>query len=102
MPSPFPGMDPYLEDPGLWPDVHSRLINVASELLVAQLRPKYFVQIEERVYLADEMDEAHELIVPAIHIRQVPSAQLPEFNARGGVAIAPGIEVDAAWTLEIR
>ncbi|MFN0055331.1 MAG: DUF4058 family protein [Planctomycetales bacterium] len=22
MPSPFPGMDPYLEDPGLWPDVH--------------------------------------------------------------------------------
>ncbi|MGZ3385325.1 MAG: DUF4058 family protein, partial [Isosphaeraceae bacterium] len=23
MPSPFPGMDPYLEEPGLWPDVHT-------------------------------------------------------------------------------
>ena len=26
MPSPFPGMDPYLENPGLWPVVHHRLI----------------------------------------------------------------------------
>jgi hypothetical protein len=53
-------MDPYLEDPGLWPDVHSRLINVSSEMLLAQLRPRYFVQIEERVYLADESLEIHE------------------------------------------
>ena len=22
---PFPGMDPYLEDPTIWPDVHNRL-----------------------------------------------------------------------------
>jgi hypothetical protein len=22
MPSPFPGMDPYLEEPSQWPDVH--------------------------------------------------------------------------------
>jgi hypothetical protein len=27
MPSPFPGMDPYLEAPELWPDVHHRLIS---------------------------------------------------------------------------
>jgi len=25
MPSPFPGMDPYLEHPALWPDVHLSL-----------------------------------------------------------------------------
>ncbi|NJK27684.1 MAG: DUF4058 family protein [Coleofasciculaceae cyanobacterium SM2_3_26] len=25
MPSPFPGMNPYLEDPELWSAVHSRL-----------------------------------------------------------------------------
>ena len=25
MPSPFPGMDPYLEAPGIWPDLHERL-----------------------------------------------------------------------------
>jgi hypothetical protein len=22
MPSPFPGMDPYLEEPSQWPDIH--------------------------------------------------------------------------------
>ncbi|MCK4452049.1 MAG: DUF4058 family protein [Anaerolineae bacterium] len=26
MPSPFPGMDPYLEYPVRWPDVHHSLI----------------------------------------------------------------------------
>ena len=50
MPSPFPGMDPYLEDPALWPDVHHELICITRELLLAQLPPKYFVQIDERHY----------------------------------------------------
>ncbi|MGL6095598.1 MAG: DUF4058 family protein, partial [Fimbriiglobus sp.] len=26
MPSPFPGMDPYLEDPAYWSGFHSRLV----------------------------------------------------------------------------
>ncbi len=61
MPSPFRGMDPFLERPSLWPDVHNRLIAAASDLLVAQLRPRYFVRIEERVYVSDEVDdEIHE------------------------------------------
>jgi hypothetical protein len=33
MPSPFPGMDPYLEDPSLWPTVHNGLaVGIAEEL----------------------------------------------------------------------
>jgi hypothetical protein len=28
--SPFPGMDPYLERPDLWPDVHNRLIAASA------------------------------------------------------------------------
>jgi len=102
MPSPFPGMDPHLEDPGLWRDVHSRLIDVTSELLLAQLRPRYFVQIEERIYLADETDEGRDVIVPDIHIKQVQPTPSGKTQARGGVAVAPGIEVDAPWSLEIR
>ena len=27
MASPFPGMDPYLEDPGFWPDFHHRFLD---------------------------------------------------------------------------
>lgn len=49
--SPFPGMDPYLEHPTLWPNVHQRLITYASDALQAQLTPRYYVSIGERVYL---------------------------------------------------
>ncbi len=51
MPSPFPGMDPYLEKPSLWPDFHQRFITYISEQLQAQIRPKYNARIEERVHL---------------------------------------------------
>ena len=37
MPSPFPGMDPYLEAPWRWPDLHHRLITQISDVLTAQL-----------------------------------------------------------------
>ncbi len=50
MPSPFPGMDPYLEHPELWPGVHHWLIIAIAESLVPQLRPKYRVAVEVRVY----------------------------------------------------
>ena len=36
MTTPFPGMDPYLEHPALWEDVHTRLI-VAIALPLNQL-----------------------------------------------------------------
>lgn len=50
MPSPFPGMDPYLEGPNFWPEVHHLLISLLLESLVPQLRPKYRVALEKRVY----------------------------------------------------
>ena len=33
MHSPFPGMDPYLEDPGLWPEFHRRLVELLAQVL---------------------------------------------------------------------
>lgn len=55
MPTPFPGMDPYLERPGLWHGVHNRLIAALADLLGPLLRPRYFVAVEERSYLADPL-----------------------------------------------
>lgn len=52
MPSPFPGMDPYLENPKSWPDLHSSLISYIREDLQPQLRPKYIARIGERVELS--------------------------------------------------
>ncbi|NMG08512.1 hypothetical protein DP117_17065 [Brasilonema sp. UFV-L1] len=43
-------MNPYLENPALWQKVHKRLIVAISDFLSPQLRPKYIVDIEERVY----------------------------------------------------
>lgn len=50
MPSPFPGMDPYLEHPELWPGVHHRLIVAIADLLSVGVRPKYSVSLEVRMY----------------------------------------------------
>src|SRR5438270_6600212 len=51
MPSPFPGMDPYLESSGLWQDLHHSLIYRAREALQPQLPPRYYALIEERIVL---------------------------------------------------
>lgn len=53
MPSPFPGMNPYLELPALWSEFHSRLIVALSDVLTPQLRPKYYAAVETRTYLDD-------------------------------------------------
>jgi hypothetical protein len=50
MPTPFPGMDPYLEQSGIWPDVHNALIAALRDDLGPRLRPRYFVSLETRVY----------------------------------------------------
>lgn len=51
MASPFPGMDPYLENPELWSAVHSRLIVAIADELVEHLNEHYRVEVEKRVYL---------------------------------------------------
>lgn len=53
MPSPFPGMNPYLESPEMWLEVHHRLITAVAIALQPQIFPKYRVAIEKRTYLSD-------------------------------------------------
>jgi Protein of unknown function (DUF4058) len=50
MPSPFPGMDPYLEHPSRWSEVHSRLITAIANGLEKRLSDAYFISVEKRVY----------------------------------------------------
>ena len=56
MPSPFPGMDPYLEG-YLWPDVHQALANKIRQLLGPQLQPRYVARLAISV-VQDEAPEA--------------------------------------------
>ncbi|MEO1447688.1 MAG: DUF4058 family protein, partial [Cyanobacteria bacterium J06635_11] len=48
MPIPFPGMNPYLEHPELWPQVHRKLMNALAETLEQQLADRYPDRYEVR------------------------------------------------------
>ena len=61
MPSPFPGMDPFIEMQE-WSDFHARYMTVLSELLTPQVRPRYVVRVERRVYLEQPFDEPDQAI----------------------------------------
>ena len=63
MRSPFPGMDPYLEDPIFWSEFHSRLIMTISTSLLPQLLPHYYIGIETRTYV-DGTDEGLLIGIP--------------------------------------
>jgi Protein of unknown function (DUF4058) len=54
--SPFPGIDPYVENPEFWSEIHNRLIVAIADSLSPQLRPKYRVAIEKRTYLNDSTE----------------------------------------------
>ena len=56
MPSPFPGMDPFLENGELWSEVHSRLIVAIADAIAPKLLPSYYVAIEKRTYLSTPED----------------------------------------------
>ena len=46
MASPFPGMDPYLEDPEIWQDFHTDLAVELKRRLNRQIGPKYYAAVE--------------------------------------------------------
>ncbi len=50
MSTPFPGMDPYLEHPSIWPGVHTRLMVALANQLGPKVRPRYVVSVEGRVF----------------------------------------------------
>ena len=101
MPSPFPGMDPYLENPAGWPDVHHSLISSIRDQLVGRIAPRYYVRIEERVYLVDDGDPARTVIVPDLRIGLNP-AEPALWSSAGGVAVAEPVEVITMLDPEIR
>jgi hypothetical protein len=49
MPTPFPGMDPYLESEGEWLDFHTRFLTHWSEAIANAIPEDYEVRIEERL-----------------------------------------------------
>ncbi len=48
---PFPGMNPWLERPAFWRDVHHSLISALRDDLTPRLAPRYFVAVETHTYI---------------------------------------------------
>jgi len=107
MPTPFPGMDPYLEQRSLWPNVHNSVIAALRDYLAPRLRPRYFVAIEERTYIDSSggLTFASRPDVAVLRVKE-PTAiyQAQSSAARAGVAIVEVPALDAAREtyLEIR
>jgi hypothetical protein len=62
MPSPFPGMNPYLEQEDAWHDFHESFMPAARDILNTQVLPRYFVKIDEHVYIHEVDGEARRFV----------------------------------------
>lgn len=90
MPSPFPGMDPYLEHPALWPGVHQRFITYIGDALNAVLPAHYIADIGERLYII----QPERRIYPDVAILEHPSARPPRGQAGMAVMVS-----DPPWVV---
>ncbi len=63
MPSPFPGMNPYFERSTIWLDFHTEFLTSLRRLLVPQVAPKYFVHLDEHVYIHDAPTQERRWVV---------------------------------------
>src|SRR5947208_719922 len=68
MPSPFPGMDPYLEDPGVWPDFHATFINYCRESIADQLPPNFVARVREQIRLVDLREGESSRFEPDVNV----------------------------------
>ncbi len=53
MPSPFPGMDPFLEDAKVWPAFHHQLVAALYQLLLPGLVDRYRARVVVRQYVSE-------------------------------------------------
>jgi hypothetical protein len=103
MPSPFPGMDPYLEG-YLWPDVHHSVAVEISRRLAPQLRPKYVARLKISV-LEDPLPlPESEISIMYPEVEAVLAARQPQSHpaGTGQAAVLPVEEVlEAPLTIPI-
>ena len=80
MPSPFPGVDPFIESQK-WEDFHTTFIGVLRELLVPQVRPQYVVDVERYLYVT--RTRRREVVVTVIELlspwNKTPEAGVAEY-----------------------
>jgi Protein of unknown function (DUF4058) len=89
MPSPFPGMNPYVEQDAFWQDFHLEFLPAIRERLVAQVRPKYIVMLDEHVYVQELPPVPRRLVGRADVSLAAPPKRRAKETAGVGVLEAP-------------
>ena len=75
MPSPFPGMDPYIEASRIWSDFHADLATEIRASLNAQIQPKYYAAAVTYVTydIVEVAQPTRRAISPDVGVWQTPS-----------------------------
>jgi len=97
MQSPFPGMDPYLEEHGGWKGVHGRLIAILGELLNRDLGPSFIADGDTRVYVVAPSE--HQWIFPDLYVIETPRPQTTPVM-RGAVATPVRVSLSEPTAME--
>jgi hypothetical protein len=99
MPSPFPGMDPFLEG-SLWGSVHHQLIAEIARQLVPLLRPRYIALSQERfVTLMPEAEEGISIVAVQGRGPVYPDVSVTETGITSGSGGSGGGGAVAAGTV---
>lgn len=94
MPRPFPGVDPYIESQGRWPDFHMRFLLYLGDALTSRMPQNYVAQMEEHVYLVEAFSDDERLVRPDIAIVRDDTGK--SSPSGGGVATAAPVAVELA------
>src|SRR5262245_50898409 len=87
MPSPFPGMDPFIESQA-WQGFHTRYITALGDALVEQLRPHYIVEVETYVFVETE-DLGRGSVGPDVFITEATPRKSSEYPSATGLQAKP-------------
>lgn len=89
MPSPFPGMDPYLEDPGFWQGFHSSLLGAMRASLTPQLPAGYYAELEQHIWFREENPvDGLRLARPDLYLLEGPKEPGAKRRPAGGAAVS--------------
>lgn len=92
MPSPFPGMDPYLE--AHWRDIHARLVIYACDALQGGLPGGLRARVEETVILETPQGFGDHPLFPDVRVVEYASKRRTETRPGPSVALAEPLLVD--------
>src|SRR5205085_11647851 len=87
MPSPFPGMNPYLKHEDVWHDFHGQFITAAANMLAAQVDPNYVVRTDAHLYIHEP--DASQRILAGWSDVWVAQRQGQESAASGAICTLP-------------